>query len=157
MKALFTITLLFIAVLLSGCLGSSSSSTAPTLAFLYVVGQGDNAIHALAEKTTGDLFRACSVLTFPTMPRPVSIALHPSKKFSLCTQRNFQYGFRLIPLTTLPACSRPLARQCSPTPVCQAEVCVQPDRSRREFRRPVFVRAEPGFSLTCGARFNFSL
>ena len=46
MKALFTVTLLFITVLLSGCLGSSSSSTAPTLAFLYVVGQGDNAIHA---------------------------------------------------------------------------------------------------------------
>src|SRR5258708_37072619 len=80
MKALFTITLLFIAVLLSGCLGSSSSSTAPTLAFLYVVGQGDNAIHAFSEKSTGDL-SSLAVSSFSTVPRPVSMALHPSRNF----------------------------------------------------------------------------
>ena len=80
MKALFTITLLFIMVLCSGCLGSSSSSTAPTLAFAYVVGQGDNAIHAFAEKSTGDL-QSLPVFSFSTAPRPVSIALHPSKNF----------------------------------------------------------------------------
>src|SRR6476646_12125322 len=80
MKALFTITLLFIAVLLSGCLGSSSSSAAPTLAFAYVVGQGDNGIRGFAEKTTGEL-QPLPVFSFATSPRPVSIALHPSKNF----------------------------------------------------------------------------
>ncbi len=39
MKALITVTSLFMAVLLSGCLGSDSSSSAPTLAFMYVVGR----------------------------------------------------------------------------------------------------------------------
>ena len=80
MKALFTITLLFIMALFSGCLGSSKSSTAPNLAFAYMVGQGDNGIHAFAEKTTGDL-QALPVFTFPTTPRPISVALHPSKNF----------------------------------------------------------------------------
>ena len=93
MKALFTITLLFIAVLLSGCLGSSSSSTAPTLAFVYVVGQGDNAIHALAEKSTGDL----QALSVSSILHHATACLHcaaPFQKFSLCAQPDFQYGFR---------------------------------------------------------------
>jgi 6-phosphogluconolactonase (cycloisomerase 2 family) len=80
MKALFTVTLLLISVLLSGCLGSSNSSTAPTLAFAYVVGQGDNGIRGLAEKSTGTL-SPLGVSTFATSPRPVSMALHPSKNF----------------------------------------------------------------------------
>ena len=81
MKALFTVTsLLLISVFLSGCLGSSKSSTAPTLAFAYVVGQGDNGIRGLAEKSTGEL-SPLGVSTFATSPRPVSIALHPSKNF----------------------------------------------------------------------------
>jgi 6-phosphogluconolactonase len=80
MKALIAITLLFIMVLFSGCLGSSSSSSAPTLAFLYAVGQGDNTIRGFAEKTTGDL-SPLPIASFATNPRPVSIALHPSKNF----------------------------------------------------------------------------
>jgi 6-phosphogluconolactonase len=80
MKALITVTSLFMVVLLSGCLGSDSSSSAPTLAFMYVIGTGDNGIRGLAEKTTGDL-AALPVSSFATAPRPVSMALHPSKNF----------------------------------------------------------------------------
>ncbi len=80
MKAFFLISLLFLAVLLTGCLGSSSSKTAPTLAFVYVVGQGDNAIRGLSEKSTGDL-APLTVSAFDTNPIPVSIAVHPSKNF----------------------------------------------------------------------------
>src|SRR5476651_718431 len=80
MKACIATTSLFVIFLLSGCLGSSSSSTAPTVAFVYVVGQGDNGIRGLAEKTTGDL-QSLPVSSFSTNPRPVSLALHPSKNF----------------------------------------------------------------------------
>ncbi len=80
MKALITITSLFIVVLLSGCLGSNSSSTAPTLAFAYVVGQGDNGIHAFTQSSIGDL-QPLSTSSFPTTPRPVSMAVHPSHNF----------------------------------------------------------------------------
>ena len=55
MKVLTGLSCLLTAVILSGCLGSGHSSTAPTLAFVYVVGQGDNAIRGFAQKTTGDL------------------------------------------------------------------------------------------------------
>ena len=125
MKALFTITLLFIAVLLSGCLGSSSSSTAPTLAFVYVVGQGDNSIHALAEKTTGDL-QALSVPTFPTTARPVSIALHPSKNFLYVPNltSNTVSGFNLDHVTGV---LTPIGTAVPPTPVCASvTVCSNP-------------------------------
>jgi len=124
MKALFTITLLFITVMLSGCLGSSSSSTAPTLAFMYVVGQGDNGIRAFSEKSTGDL-TPLAVPSFPTIPRPVSIAVH--------TSRNFLY----IPNETSNTVSgftvdhgagvlTPIGTALSPTPVCNPGVCSNP-------------------------------
>src|SRR5579862_1022844 len=80
MKALITVTSLFIVVLLSGCLGSNNSTVAPTLAFAYVVGQGDNGIHAFTQTSVGDL-QFLSTSTFPTSPRPVSIAVHPSHNF----------------------------------------------------------------------------
>lgn len=125
MKALFTITLLFIAVLLSGCLGSSSSSTAPTLAFVYVAGQGDNSIHAFAEKTTGDL-QALAVPTFPTTARPVSIALHPSKNFLYVPNltSNTVSGFNLDHVTGV---LTPIGTAVPPTPVCASvTVCSNP-------------------------------
>ncbi|MFL6312450.1 MAG: beta-propeller fold lactonase family protein [Terriglobales bacterium] len=124
MKALFTITLLFIAVLISGCLGSSSSSTAPTLAFLYVVGQGDNAIHALDEKSTGDLFPV-AVSSFPTIPRPVSIALHPSRNFLFVPNEtsNTVSGYTIDHTAGV---LTPIGTALSPTPVCNPGVCSNP-------------------------------
>jgi len=124
MKALFTVTLLFIAVLLSGCLGSSSSSTAPTLAFLYVVGQGDNAIHAFSEKSTGDL-SPLAVSSFSTVPRPVSIALHPSKNFLYVPNEtsNTVSGFTIDHTAGVLA---PIGTAQPPTPVCGPGVCSNP-------------------------------
>jgi 6-phosphogluconolactonase len=80
MKALVSITSLFMIVLLSGCLGSNSSSIAPTLAFAYVVGNGENTVREFTESSIGDL-AALPVASVATNPRPVSIALHPSKNF----------------------------------------------------------------------------
>ncbi|HLK09470.1 MAG TPA: beta-propeller fold lactonase family protein [Candidatus Angelobacter sp.] len=124
MKALFTITLLFIAVLLCGCLGSSSSSTAPTLAFLYVVGQGDNAIHAFNEKSTGDLSPS-AVAFFSTVPRPVSMALHPSKNFLYVPNEtsNTVSGFTVDHTAGVLA---PIGTAQPPTPVCGPGVCSNP-------------------------------
>lgn len=124
MKALFTITLLFIAVLLSGCLGSSSSSTAPTLAFLYVVGQGDNSIHAFSEKSTGDL-QGLAVPSFATIPRPVSIALHPSRNFLYVPNQtsNTVSGFTVDHTAGV---LTPIGTALSPTPVCNPGVCSNP-------------------------------
>ena len=124
MKALFTITLLFIVVLISGCLGSSSSSTAPTLAFLYVVGQGDNAIHALDEKSTGDLV-PLAVSSFPTIPRPVSIALHPSRNFLYVPNEtsNTVSGYTIDHTAGV---LTPIGTALSPTPVCNPGVCSNP-------------------------------
>jgi 6-phosphogluconolactonase len=124
MKALFTITLLFIAVLLCGCLGSSSSSTAPTLAFLYVVGQGDNAIHGFNEKSTGDL-SPLAVSSFSTVPRPVSIALHPSKNFLYVPNEtsNTVSGFTVDHVAGVLA---PVGTAQPPTPVCGPGVCSNP-------------------------------
>jgi 6-phosphogluconolactonase (cycloisomerase 2 family) len=124
MKALFTVTLLFIAVLLSGCLGSSSSSTAPTLAFLYVVGQGDNSIHAFDEKSTGDLSSA-GVPSFATIPRPVSIALHPSRNFLYVPNQtsNTVSGFTIDHTSGV---LTPIGTALAPTPVCNPGVCSNP-------------------------------
>lgn len=124
MKALFTITLLFIGILLSGCLGSSSSSTAPTLAFLYVVGQGDNAIHAFDEKSTGEL-SSLAVPTFATIPRPVSIALHPSRNFLYVPNEtsNTVSGFTIDHTAGV---LTPIGTALAPTPVCNPGVCSNP-------------------------------
>jgi 6-phosphogluconolactonase len=122
MKALVTITSLFMVVLLSGCLGSSKSSTAPTLAFMYVVGQGDNAIRGLAEKTTGDL-TPLAVASFSTNPRPVAIALHPSKNFLYVPNltSNTVSGFNVDHISGLLS---PIGTALPPTPVQSQPVAV---------------------------------
>jgi 6-phosphogluconolactonase len=124
MKALFTITLLFIAAMLSGCLGSSSSSTAPTLAFMYVVGQGDNGIRAFSEKSTGAL-TPLAVPSFPTIPRPVSIAVHPSRNFLYIPNEtsNTVSGFTIDHVAGV---LTPIGTALSPTPVCNPGVCSNP-------------------------------
>jgi 6-phosphogluconolactonase len=125
MKALFTITLLFIAVLFSGCLGSSSSSTAPTLAFAYVVGHGDNGIRGFAEKSTGDLV-ALPVSSFATTALPVSIALHPSKNFLYVPNltSNTVSGFNIDHVAGV---LTPIGTAQPPTPACVAPAtCANP-------------------------------
>jgi 6-phosphogluconolactonase (cycloisomerase 2 family) len=124
MKALFAITLLFIAVLLSGCLGSSSSSIAPTLAFAYIVGQGDNGIHAFSEKSTGEL-QSLAVSSFQTVPRPVSIALHTSRNFLYVPNEtsNSVSGFTIDHVAGV---LTPIGTALSPTPVCNPGVCSNP-------------------------------
>jgi 6-phosphogluconolactonase (cycloisomerase 2 family) len=113
------------AILLSGCLGSGSSSTAPTLAFAYVVGQGDNGIRGFAEKTTGDL-NALAVFSFSTNPRPVSIALHPSKNFLYVPNvtSNTVSGFNIDHVAGVLS---PIGTAIPPTPACTSPaVCSNP-------------------------------
>jgi 6-phosphogluconolactonase (cycloisomerase 2 family) len=113
------------AVILSGCLGSSSSSTAPTLAFAYVVGQGDNGIRGFAEKTTGEL-QALPVFSFATSPRPVSIALHPSKNFLYVPNltSNTVSGFNIDHVAGV---LTPVGTAVPPTPACTSPaVCSNP-------------------------------
>ena len=108
--------------LLSGCLGSSKSSTAPTLAFMYVVGQGDNAIRGLSEKTTGDL-APLPVASFSTNPRPVSIALHPSRNFLYVPNltSNTVSGFNVDHISGV---LTPIGTALPPTPVQLQPVAV---------------------------------
>lgn len=125
MKVLIGLSSLFMAVILSGCLGSSSSSTAPTLAFAYVVGQGDNGIRGFAEKTTGEL-QALPVFSFATSPRPVSIALHPSKNFLYVPNltSNTVSGFNIDHVSGV---LTPVGTAVPPTPACAAPaVCSNP-------------------------------
>jgi 6-phosphogluconolactonase (cycloisomerase 2 family) len=125
MKAFIATVLLFVIFLLSGCLGSSSSSTAPTLAFVYVIGTGENAIRALDEKSTGDLF-SMSIPSFATNPRPTSIALHPSKNFLYVSNQtsNTVSGYSIDHATGV---LTPIGTAVAPTPVCSSTaVCSNP-------------------------------
>jgi 6-phosphogluconolactonase (cycloisomerase 2 family) len=124
MKVLIGLSSLFMAVILSGCLGSSSSSTAPTLAFAYVVGQGDNGIRGFSEKSTGDL-QALPVSSFATSPRPVSIALHPSKNFLYVPNltSNTVSGFNIDHVAGV---LTPVGTAVPPTPACAPGVCSNP-------------------------------
>jgi 6-phosphogluconolactonase len=125
MKALIAIGSLFVSALFIGCLGSSSSSTAPTLAFAYVVGQGDNGIRGFAEKTTGDL-SPLAVASFATNPRPVSMVLHPSKNFLYVPNltSNTVAGFNIDHVNGILS---PIGTALPPTPVCTSPaVCSNP-------------------------------
>lgn len=124
MKVLIGLSSLFMAVILCGCLGSSSSSTAPTLAFAYVVGQGDNGIRGFAEKTTGDL-QSLPIFTFATSPRPVSIALHPSKNFLYVPNltSNTVSGFNIDHVAGV---LTPVGTAVPPTPACSPGLCSAP-------------------------------
>jgi len=80
MKAFLSVSTLLITLFLAGCLGSSNSSAPPTLSFVYMIGAGDNAIHALIQKSTGELDTS-TLPGFATNPTPVALVLHPSKTF----------------------------------------------------------------------------
>jgi len=125
MKVLIGLGPLFMAAILCGCLGSSSSSTAPTLAFAYVVGQGDNGIRGFSEKTTGEL-QPLPIFSFATSPRPVSIALHPSKNFLYVPNltSNTVSGFNIDHVAGV---LTPVGTAVPPTPACTAPaVCSNP-------------------------------
>ncbi len=125
MKALIAVALLFIIVLASGCLGSSNSSVAPNLAFVYIVGSGSNSIQALAETSTGDLGNL-PLPTFPTNPRPVSLALHPSKNFLYVANltANTVSGFTVDHTGGV---LTPIGTAVPPTPVCASTaICINP-------------------------------
>jgi len=54
MKAFISVSILLGTLFFVGCLGSKNSSAAPTLSFTYIVGTGDNSIHALNQRSTGE-------------------------------------------------------------------------------------------------------
>ncbi|HZD92944.1 MAG TPA: beta-propeller fold lactonase family protein [Candidatus Sulfotelmatobacter sp.] len=126
MKALISIVSLFTILLVSGCLGSGGSSTAtPTLAFLYLVGMGDNSIRLLNQKTTGELNPAL-ISAFTTSPRPVSLALHPSKNFIYAANQtaNTVSGYSVDHTNGI---LTPVGSALPPTPVCSStSVCSNP-------------------------------
>jgi 6-phosphogluconolactonase (cycloisomerase 2 family) len=121
MKAFIAVTTLFIMVLLCGCLGSSKSSVAPTLSFAYIVGSGDNAIHAFAQKSTGELSSA-ALSTFTTDARPVAMVLHPSKNFVYVANLSGGTisGFTLNHTTGI---LTPVGTAVAPSPTCPTTSC----------------------------------
>ncbi len=125
MKALISSASLIMIVLLSGCLGSSKSSTAPNLAFVYVVGEGSNIIQALAQKSTGEL-SSLPIPAFGTSPRPVAMALHSSKNFIYVANltSNTVSGFTVDHTAGI---LTPIGTALPPTPVCaNSSVCSNP-------------------------------
>ena len=125
MKALISITTLFLALSSIGCLGSKNSSAAPTLAFAYIVGTGDNSVHALDLKSTGEL-QSATLPSFSTNPRPVAMALHPSKNFIYVANQTAGTvsGFTLDHATGI---LTPVGTALPPTPVCaNASACSNP-------------------------------
>jgi DNA-binding beta-propeller fold protein YncE len=125
MKAFFSIAIIFIIALASGCLGSSNSSIAPNLAFVYVVGQGGNTILALGQRTTGEL-SPLPLSSFPTNPRPVALTLHPSKNFLYAANvtANTVAGFAVDHTNGV---LTPIGTALPPTPVCaSSSICANP-------------------------------
>ena len=125
MKAFITTSLLIIIFLLSGCLGSSHSSIAPTIAFMYAVGTGNNGIRGLNQLSTGDL-AVFPISSFATAPRPVAIALHPSHNFLYVPNltSNTVSGFNIDHTTGV---LTPIGTAVPPTPACaNAGACANP-------------------------------
>lgn len=125
MKVFISIALVLLAVVMCGCLGSSNSSAAPNLAFVYVVGPGANAITALGEKTTGEL-SSLTLSQFPTNPRPVAMVLNPAKTFlfEASLTANTVSGFTLDHATGI---LTPIGTAVPPTPVCASvSICSNP-------------------------------
>lgn len=78
MRALFrTLCVLALAAVI-GC--GSSSTTPKAIAFLYAVGQGSNNIFNFKQLSDGQI-QTSSVFATSTVPRPVAMALTPSRNF----------------------------------------------------------------------------
>ena len=81
MKALIRTVWILGLIALAGCGGSGGSKlTTANVAFLYVIGQGQNTIQGFHIQGSGDLV-GTSVSSITTNPRPVAMALHPSTNF----------------------------------------------------------------------------
>jgi 6-phosphogluconolactonase (cycloisomerase 2 family) len=121
MKAFISTAILAITLLLSGCLGSSNSSTAPTLAFAYIVGTGDNSIHALTQKSTGEL-QVATLPSFSTNPKPVAMVLHPTKNFIYVVNETASTvsGFAVDHTTGV---LTPVGTAVTPSPTCPTSPC----------------------------------
>jgi 6-phosphogluconolactonase (cycloisomerase 2 family) len=125
MKALIALASLLAVLFASGCLGSSKSAIPPTLAFVYSVGTGDNAIHASNETSTGQL-QLATIQSFATNPRPVAMVLHPSKNFIYVANltANTVAGYNLDHATGV---LTPIGTALPPVPVCSStSVCSNP-------------------------------
>lgn len=79
MKALIRMVCFGALISILGC-GSNKPNTAANVALLYTVGAGSNSIQGFHIQASGEL-AATSVASFPTNPRPVALALHPSTNF----------------------------------------------------------------------------
>ena len=79
MKALIRMACIAALVTILGC-GSNKPNTAANVALLYTVGAGPNSIQGFHIQASGEL-ASTSVPSFPTNPRPVALALHPSTNF----------------------------------------------------------------------------
>jgi len=116
-------TLLFIMALFTA-VWIKQEFYAPNLASL-TCGQGDNGIHAFAEKTTGDL----QALPFSHFPqRGVQFyCVAPFQEFSLRAEPDFEHGFPVLTLTTRVACAHAHRHALPPTPACVSPaVCSNP-------------------------------
>jgi 6-phosphogluconolactonase len=125
MKALISLAAVLVLLLLGGCLGSSNSSTAPTLSFMYLSGTGDNSIHAVNQASTGSLAPA-NISSFPTNPRPVAMALHSSRNFLYVANQtaNTVAGYNVDHAAGV---LTPIGQALPPTPVCSSvSVCSNP-------------------------------
>lgn len=79
MNALIRLVCIAAVINLLGC-GSNKPNTAANVALLYTVGAGANSIQGFHIQASGEL-ASTSVAAFPTNPRPVALALHPSTNF----------------------------------------------------------------------------
>ena len=117
MKALIrTIMLLLLAMAVSGC-GSSRSTPlqGPTIAYLYVVGQGANTIFPFRSVADGEIEPLS--LSFPSNPIPVAMVLHPNKGlvYVANSTSNTVSGYTLNHQTgTL----TPVGTAIPPSPIC---------------------------------------
>jgi 6-phosphogluconolactonase (cycloisomerase 2 family) len=119
MKALIrTIPLVLLALALAGC-GSSSTTPleGPTIAYLYVVGQGANTIFPFRSVSDGEI--SSLSLSFPSNPIPVAMVLHPNKGlvYVANSTSNTVSGYTLDHQTgTL----TPVGTAIAPSPICPA-------------------------------------
>jgi 6-phosphogluconolactonase (cycloisomerase 2 family) len=122
MKAIIrTVPLVLLAMALAGC-GSSSTTPlgGPTVAYLYVVGQGANTIFPFRGVSDGEI-QALS-LSFPSNPIPVAMVLHPNKDlvYVANSTSNTVSGYTLNHQTgTL----TPVGTAIAPSPICPAPPC----------------------------------
>lgn len=124
MKAFISVCTLLLTLIFVGCLGSKNSSTAPTLSFVYMIGAGDNSIHALNQTSTGELISS-TLPTFPTNPTPVAMALHPSKNFLYVVNQSAGTvsGFNVDRTTGILS---PVGTAVAPSPTCSTPASCNP-------------------------------